>query len=432
MFHLWLKITLVLGLFLLDLVKGEERNSGRDGRQLAEKGQCHWDLTTNLNPHVYFINQDVNKVRREYTEMKLNSFGFKGHRIEAVTPVSSSYNVSILHKPCKRNTPKDIAVILSHLTAMHRAIYDINDGNSSGSNGNSDSKRGSLQPEGRGSERDDSSIPLGGSKKYSGSQPPRMSDYALIIEDDVKFIFHLNFTALILSAPNDFGVLQLTTSNLEAIDRLWAEYERKLSFSKASYDKLNNLEEKQRFLEKFEGNQSHTELWTESLWGTVSKTGREALFWSTQAYLINKKVIKPFIDDVVTSEANGDLSFKIINSFNQNKCHRTKRYPCILANCLFADTYLYAGAGPTYVTHVPLFTGAAMALSSELHQEHVAVHKKGFDRIDAITTEIQNGFSLNEVFEANGLSSVSLAEKSNIWVPSYIIGPRTCQPDSSL
>ena len=389
---------------------------------MTENGRCNWNITANFHPHVYYINQDANKLRREYTEMKLKSYGMKGHRIEAVTPVSPSYNISVLHKPCKRNTLKDIAVILSHLTAMHRAIYDINEHSSDSIQNDSFSK-------GKKSEGKDEPTSLGGPADYSSPLAPRMSDYALIIEDDVKFLFNVNFSALILSAPKDFGILQLTTSNLEAIDKLWSEYEENLMLAKANYGKLNESLEKKSFIQKYEVYQSQKALWTESLWTTVSKTGREALFWSTQAYLINKKNLKPFIDDVVTSEANGDLSFKIINSFNQKKCHRTKKYPCILANCLFADTYLYAGGGPTYVTRLPLFSGAAMALSSELHQEHVAVHKKGFDRIDAITKKIQNGFSLGAAFESHALSSTSLTQKTSIWVPSYIIDPSTCRPD---
>ena len=427
MSRLWIQFALILSILSRGLTSEKVLTSifqeQMEKPQLMEDRQCNWNTTANFHPHVYYINQDVNKARREYTEMKLKLFGYKGHRIEAVTPVSPSYNISVLHKPCKRNTLKDIAVILSHLTAMHRAIYDINNQHSS------DIKQNKLNSKGKESDKKDETTSFGGPTTFSSPQAPRMSDYALIIEDDVKFLFHVNFSALILSAPKDFGILQLTTSNLEAIDKLWSEYEENLMLVKANYGKLSEPLQKKLFIRKYEDYQSQKALWTESLWSTVSKTGREALFWSTQAYLINKKNLKPFIDDVVTSEGNGSLSFKIINSFNKNKCRRTKKYPCILANCLFADTYLYAGGGPTYVTRLPLFSGAAMALSSELHQEHVAVHKKGFDRIDAITTKIQNGFSLSALFEPHALPSTSLTQKSSVWVPSYIIDPNTCRPD---
>ena len=32
-----------------------------------------------------------------------------------------------------------------------------------------------------------------------------------------------------------------------------------------------------------------------------------------------------------------DLSFKLVNSFFPNECKRTKDFPCVLANCLYAD-----------------------------------------------------------------------------------------------
>ena len=95
----------------------------------------------------------------------------------------------------------------------------------------------------------------------------------------------------------------------------------------------------------------------------MTRDKRYPLYWSAQAYLINKKAVKPFIDDVivstpaVSSTSTASLSFKIINSFFPKDCQRTRENPCILANCLFSDSYIYSGGGPTYVSHIPLFTG---------------------------------------------------------------------------
>jgi len=57
-----------------------------------------------------------------------------------------------------------------------------------------------------------------------------------------------------------------------------------------------------------------------------------------------------FLDDVVVAAApaptatpradadvDPDLSFKLINSFFPKECQRTKDFPCVLANCLYAD-----------------------------------------------------------------------------------------------
>jgi hypothetical protein len=111
---------------------------------------------------------EEDKLRGQYMEKKLNSLGFKHERIKGITPKSSRFNLASLQKPCKRNTKKDISAILSHLTAIHRAVY---------------TDRISVERK--------SAI--------------RMSDYALVIEDDVKFLFQVNYTALIESAPKDFG-----------------------------------------------------------------------------------------------------------------------------------------------------------------------------------------------------------------------------------
>lgn len=185
---------------------------------------CHWKK---LNPHmkVYWINLQSNTARRAFMEKQLDEVGLLHERIEAITPSSISYNITKLVKPCKRNTPKDIAVIMSHLTAIRTAIYD-----------------------------------------------PTMidSEYALITEDDIGFKFDIDFTKLVDTAPKNFSILQLVTSNVEAIHKLWDTYH---DDSKA--------------------------LWTPSYWDTMTKDKRTVLFWSTQAYLIHKQRIRPFIDDVV-------------------------------------------------------------------------------------------------------------------------------------
>ena len=118
----------------------------------------------------------------------------------------------------------------------------------------------------------------------------------------------------------------------------------------------------------------------------------------TQAYIINKRIVRPFVEDVVTKWFNSssqlwELSFQIINSFNKHSCKRTKEYPCILANCLFSDSYIYAGGGPTYILNFPLFNGHAVGLNSSLHQEQVEVdggHKDAFAAIQKIIDQLQS------------------------------------------
>jgi len=116
-------------------------------------------------------------------------------RIESITPSDPRYRVTQLERPCKRNTQRDIAVILSHLTAMHAAVSDT----------------------------------------------ASTSDIALIIEDDVKIIYDIDYKSLAASVKSMWGVLQLVTSNPEAINNLYATYS-------------NNIES------------NNLNLWTRNLW----------------------------------------------------------------------------------------------------------------------------------------------------------------------
>eukprot|EP00981_Chlorochromonas_danica_P006497 scaffold1403_cov180-Ochromonas_danica.AAC.24 len=50
------------------------------------------------------------------------------------------------------------------------------------------------------------------------------SPYAIITEDDIFFPFNINFTALALTAPNDFTILQLFNSNEGSMISLWKDY----------------------------------------------------------------------------------------------------------------------------------------------------------------------------------------------------------------
>jgi hypothetical protein len=63
----------------------------------------------------------------------------------------------------------------------------------------------------------------------------------------------------------------------------------------------------------------------------------------------------------------------------------------VLANCLFSDTYVYAGAGPTYVFHLPLITSGKKASTS--HETHVEAHTSAFKRIAELKEKIRAGNS---------------------------------------
>lgn len=77
----------------------------------------------------------------------------------------------------KKNSKHELAVTMSHLKAMRNAIY-------------------------------------------SKSTKP----FALILEDDMRFAFDINFKKLINSAPKNFGMLQLITSNDYGLLEMWEKY----------------------------------------------------------------------------------------------------------------------------------------------------------------------------------------------------------------
>jgi hypothetical protein len=265
-------------------------------------------------PTVFWINLPGNHERREHTKRLLHRSGFLHHvRVDAVAPGTDSFALAQLEKPCKRNTDKDIAVILSHLRAIHAAIYH---------------------------------------------DPQQDHPYALILEDDVKFLFALNFTALVQSAPPSFGILQLTTSSPDAISSLWTLAQAK-----------------------------EPTFWQLASWRDTTRNRKEYLYWSAQAYIVQKAVIKQAIDFVVStvnhtsSSGSSSLSFRILNSFFPEKCPFTRERPCVLSNCLFADTYIYSLGKPTYVSTVPLVTGSKVGLNSTIHQVQVDSHREGFSAI---------------------------------------------------
>jgi len=309
-------------------------------RQVEEEFRCDWhslafNLTghTQANRHIrskaldmepiptYWINLADSVDRRRYMTAQLNLYGAQmglgSHfRVEAVRPQASEYRVTKLEMPCKRNTETDIAVILSHLTAIYRAVKDAS----------------------------------------------ASSDYALILEDDVAFQFKFDMRRVIANAPPDFGLLQLSTTNTEALSLLWKAFE----------------------------SSHNTDFWTRNNWDATTANKKYTLYWGALGYIINKKVAKSFIEDVVEEDAAGNLSFKIINSFNTHKCKRTKGYPCVLANCLFSDSYIYSGAGPTYVARFPLLTsGRSMGLNSTAHQTHVPAHIEAFKKIKDLLDQLR-------------------------------------------
>ena len=188
--------------------------------QTAAPYTCHWNRSENA-PHVYWINMEKSVERRLVMTKHLDEvFGVGKHtRFRALTMDEiyvpkdiantwMSYNVpwttkeyesvipqrdritptskfwpyrvilSTLFGRRKTNKLKEIGCTISHLFAIYQAVHET---------------------------------------KSS-------SKYALIIEDDVQFLFNIDWDALAATAPKDFGILQLFNSNKDTLTLRWDDY----------------------------------------------------------------------------------------------------------------------------------------------------------------------------------------------------------------
>lgn len=171
------------------------------------------------------------------------------------------------------------------------------------------------------------------------------SDFALIVEDDVLFPFNIDFSKLAASAPPDAAILQLFNSNKPSMKSTWESYIKAFPTKQHLWvrRKMNNFD-----------------------------------YWSTCAYLINRKLLKQALDAVAYYK-DGWFQFKVIagvttpcvpaaccadgrpDSFNHVP-------PCIYAPRGYqADSFLYALA-PTYVTTVPMISNGFGGNQSTFHQ----------------------------------------------------------------
>lgn len=311
---------------------------------------------------VYWINLNSSTARRAYMEEQFASSKLKSFRVPAINGTNfEDLPIAALEMPCNRNTPKDIACLISHIKAIEAFV------------------RGSTE------------------------------EFGLIMEDDVELLYDIDFERLIQTAPKSFGILQLVTSNPVAVANLLESYH----FSNTS------------------------SYWVRNDWDLKTENGKYALFWSAQAYIIRRSVAVDVLS-LISVNSNVllsnpklcelekhhskcyyslpifrlglrrqsirnnylpsplensvwrkfDTNYLIINSFHSRYCSFVSKRPCVLANCLFSDTYIFSAFGPTYVSSFPLFGGAKVGYRSDLHQDHVYVHKEVFSLIENVYKNI--------------------------------------------
>jgi GR25 family glycosyltransferase involved in LPS biosynthesis len=199
------------------------------------------------------------------------------------------------------------------------------------------------------------------------------SKYAVITEDDIFIPFDINFQGLAEAAPKDFGILQLFNSNEESMLSVWKMYRR---------DQEKNT-------------------WV------PNRVGQAAAFWSTCAYVINREVLRPVIDEVIfqvqqaihvrliagiRKPCRPKLSFCCTHIAGTYSYEFIERPPCFIAPKGFqADSFLYT-LNRTYVLTTPLITNGAGGNKSTFHQDHVQhIHQSAFKTQRSLINDMISG-----------------------------------------
>lgn len=358
------------------------QSSGADGASGVDIVASCVSNRTGPQPDVLWINMDKSAMRRHYFENQLDAFGLLrgSSRIRGMTPENvvvpqelanpqeckmlESRSVSevpeLMRRPrgrvlvdalCgrPRNNKRELTVTVSHLQALRTAVNSVSD-----------------------------------------------SPYALILEDDMQFAFDVDYRALADSAPKDFAILQLVTSNDQNLKYLWGKY---------------------------------TDSKGEFLWEQRSDITD---FWCAGAYIVNKEVFKPIINRIVRKvTSNGWVGFSVIAGYHCKPAYCCARVdednPADIEStnkkevffrgwdydnqsipfakfrtnpaCQFApkgyqaDHFIYEIARPhAYTLSVPLIGGRGKAgKNSTLHQEHVQWHAIAFESIHQMQDELKSG-----------------------------------------
>jgi GR25 family glycosyltransferase involved in LPS biosynthesis len=291
---------------------------------------------------VYYINLESDNSRRYRMQNQLKRLGFTDRtRVEAWNAKDVRENVhleitsvqNMLH-----HNDNEIACIASHLWAMYLAVHDSSN----------------------------------------------TSPYAMIIEDDVKFEFALNWNELIERAPKDFGILQLSTSNHEQSSVLWEDYRKLTEPIPVSTFLRGSLDERNDDISSLLSNLQ----WSQRSW--------DSQLWSTHGYIINKDRVRGIIDQFVQYNPNREKFEITLKPLSIISCNQR---PCIMPFRIVADIYLYALFQPTYISRIPLLNGEIVKdkgaltdfaeISSIQDAEKAKQHLYSFEEISKIIQRIK-------------------------------------------
>ncbi len=324
---------------------------------------------------VYYINLDTETERKEFIRQKLKQWGFKDiNRVSAWTTndVRRFVTSEITSVPnLLEKNDKEIACIASHLYAMLLAVED--DYNS--------------------------------------------SPYALIIEDDVSLEMDVNWKEMIENAPDDFSILQLTTSNSEAVTKMWKEY--------VEISQEDGNSQSSTFLLRGSSSAQVRDVRASSQW-KLRKW--DSALWSTQAYVIHKQHIKEKLSKFIKLNDEDHHYHIHLKNPDPKEFHCSQwMQMCVMPFRLVADIVLYTFLPPSYVSRIPVFNGASakktstdsslievgsadkservefVETSTISNAARVKRHQEEFDRINTAITAIKGGFShlLPSYFKVN-------------------------------
>lgn len=146
-----------------------------------------------ISPEVLWPAYNCVKLRDKDLKIELNKAkDYLRYNDSALNPLV--LNLALCGR--RKNSMRELTVTISHLYTIYRAIHNI--------------------------------VPDGGSLQKGNSNDPKSkySKYALILEDDLFPLVEIDFDSLIKSAPPDFAMLQLITSNDYSVMNLWRVFRR--------------------------------------------------------------------------------------------------------------------------------------------------------------------------------------------------------------
>ena len=337
---------------------------------------CTWTKRED-QAEVFWINLDRSTKRRKNMESLLNAMGLPHHRVRG-------YSLKEFHVPQDITKAVESARREGYICVPETA-YDPSKPDNSSSSGSLRMPMGKIRKvfvKGACGSHFNTAKELVTvashllAMKEAVYSNTATSKYAVIMEDDVWTPFDIDFEELIETIPeSDFGIIQLFNSKPLIASELMHRYKQ-----------------------------------IKYMWypRPVAFDMRNLPSFSTGAYIINREVIKPIVDALIKTEADGWTSFTMLAGSTLPSCRpsvccplpeKPNDFVASLPNCVWApvgyqaDSFLYALA-KTFVYSIPLFLDGVGSDESTIHQTHVIhQHRQSFRRI----REFISQFLLKEI-----------------------------------